>query len=352
MSKSRYRPRPYYLFTGWLNVLIWKLPLPHRALARLSATVYRNPPLSTLTLLSIVGELRDAGISYWVSGGWGVDALVGNPTRIHRDLDLVVEQSDVERAIDAIVALGYREWYRTESDVPLFSRIVFHNHPVAGQAVDIHPLDVASTQIEFATGSIEGTEIPCLSTAVQLKTHTAYKKRWRDRADIALMRRLVERSATTLIVPVPSADGLVHDSARDAGMPAHVTLLYPFLDSAKVDEDVEAELELLFADERAFDFQLADVGRFPGVVYVSPEPAAPFVALTERLMQRWPDHPPYGGSFKEIVPHLTVAHGAQVPSGLSKQLPIRARAEEAWLVTRTGGRWVRRAAFRFGQPAK
>jgi hypothetical protein len=218
--------------------------------------------------------------------------------------------------------------------------------------VDVHPLGVGSTQIEFTTGRIEETEIPCLSVAVQLKTHTAYKKRWRDRRDIALMRGLGERSASTLIVPVPAADELVHSSARDAGMPAHVTLLYPFLDAAKVDEDVEAELELLFASERAFDFELAGIARFPGVVYVSPEPASPFVALTERLMRRWPDHPPYGGSFKEIVPHLTVAHGAQIPSGLSDRLPVRACAEDAWLVTRAGGRWVRRASFRFGQPAK
>ncbi len=352
VSKSRYRPRLPYLITGWLNVLVWKLPLPHRVLARLSAIVYRNPPMPTLAMLSVVGALRDAGVSYWVSGGWGVDALVGRCTRIHRDLDLIVEESDVERAVEAILALGYREWYRSESDVPMFSRIVFHNHEIAGQAVDVHPLDVGSTHIEFTTGTIEDTEIPCLSVAVQLQTHTAYKKRWRDRADIALMRGLGERSASTLIVPVPAADHLLHGSARDAGMPAHVTLLYPFLDAAKIDDDVEAELELLFAGERVFDFELAEIGRFPGIVYVSPRPSSPFVALIELLTRRWPDHPPYGGSFKEIVPHLTVAHGAQIPDGLSARLPIAVRAEEAWLVTRAGGRWVRRASFRFGQPAE
>jgi 2'-5' RNA ligase len=350
-SKIVYRPRLRYLLTGWLNVLIWKLPLPHRAVARVSSIVYRNPPMPTGAVLAIVGALRNAGVRFWVSGGWGVDALVGRCTRIHRDLDMVVDEGDMQLAVDVVSALGYREWYRSDSDVPTFSRIVFHNHPIAGQAVDLHPLDVASTHIEFTTGTIEQTEIPCLSVAVQLKTHTAYKKRWRDRADIALMRGLGERSVTTLIVPVPAADRLVHESARDAGMPAHITLLYPFLEPGEVDEDVEAELGLLFAGERAFDFELTDVGLFPGVVYVAPNPVAPFVALTELLARRWPENPPYGGSFNDIVPHLTVAHGARVPSGLDKLLPLPARAAEAWLVTRAGSRWVKRASFPFGQPA-
>jgi len=348
-SKRGYRPSALYLLTGWLNVLVWKLPLPHRPVARLSATIYRNPPMHAQDMLEIMSALGDAQVSCWVSGGWGVDALVGRCTRVHRDLDLVVEHSHISTAIAVLDELGYREWYRSESDVPLFSRIVFRNHDVAGQAIDLHPLDVSRTQIEFTMGEIEGIAVPCLSVAVQLKAHANYKKRWRDRADIALMRGIGERAASTLIVPVPEADGLLHKSARDAGMPPHVTLLYPFLQAASVDEDIEAELELLFAGARAFDFELADVGHFPGIVYLVPEPEDPFVALTERLIERWPDHRPYGGAFKDIVPHLTVAHGGRAPRGLSGQLPLRARAEEAWLVTRAGGRWVRRASFRFGQ---
>lgn len=348
---SRYRPPLFYLLTGWLNVLVWKLPLPHRPVARLSATVYRNPPMTTQAMLRILGAMSEAGVKCWVSGGWGVDALAGRRTRVHRDLDLVVEEGDIPTAIDVLVDLGYFEWYRSESDIPMFSRVVYHNHSVAGQAVDLHPLDVSSTQIEFTTGELEGMAVPCLSVAVQLRTHTAYKKRWRDRADVALMRGLGERSAMTLIVPVPEAESLLHKTARDAGMPPHVTLLYPFLQATDVGDDIEAELGLMFAGARAFDFELTKIGRFPGIVYLAPEPAAPFVALTERLVERWPDHQPYGGSFKEIIPHLMVAHGAKVPDGLAERLPVAARAEEAWLMSRSGGRWVKRASFLFGQDA-
>ena len=49
-------------------------------------------------------------------------------------------------------------------------------------------------------------------------------------------------------------------------------------------------------------------GSFPdGVLYLAPEPAEPFGALTEAFAAAWPEYPPYGGSFTDVVPHLTVA---------------------------------------------
>ena len=38
----------------------------------------------------------------------------------------------------------------------------------------------------------------------------------------------------------------------------------------------------------------------------SPEPAEPFIALTEAIAARWPDYPPYDGAFDEVIPHLTI----------------------------------------------
>ena len=183
---------------------------------------------------------------------------------------------------------------------------------------------------------------------LQLETHSNYRKRWRDRADIAVLRRLLEGSATTLIVPVPSADGLLAESSREAGLPAHITLLYPFLAARALGRDAELTLGSLLGEIPSFDFVLSEVGRFPGVVYLAPEPAAPFIALTQALVERWPDHQPYGGAYEEIIPHLTVAYGETAPAGLAERLPLMARAEEVWLMSRAGGRWVRRGAFPLG----
>ena len=40
------------------------------------------------------------------------------------------------------------------------------------------------------------------------------------------------------------------------------------------------------------------------------KPVEPFRALTAQLCDRWPEAPPYGGAYPEVVPHLTVAQGA------------------------------------------
>jgi hypothetical protein len=346
---ERDEPSRFYRLTGRLNVLIWKAPLPRRVIARLSATVYRNPPMPEDAVVAIISALQTAGLRCWVSGGWGVDALAGKRTRVHRDLDLVVEDRDIQRAVEVLADLGYWEWYRADSEVPMFSRVVLHDHELAGRTVDLHPLEIAGTQVEFATGKIEGRQVPCLSLALQLKTHSSYRKRWRDRTDIALLRKLGEGSATTLIVPVPAAGGLLQKSAREAGLPPHITLLYPFLNARAIDDETESALASLLQEFLSFDFALAEMGRFPGVVYLAPEPATPFVALTQALAGRWPDHQPYGGAFQEVIPHLTVAYGAPIPDGLSEHLPLRTSAEEVWLMSRVAGRWVRRGVFPLGR---
>ena len=342
-------PTLVYRVTGTLNRWLWRAPLPRRVVARLSTLVYRNPPMPGKSVLAIVDALQAADMRCWISGGWGVDALAGERTRIHRDLDLVVEEQDRQRAVDVLGELGYWEWYRADSDVPLFSRIVLHDHELAGRAIDLHPLAPSSMQAEFTTGTIEGREVPCMSVDLQLETHSNYRKRWRDRADIAVLRRLLEGAATTLIVPVPSADGLLAESSREDGLPAHITLLYPFLTARAIGGETEQTLGALLGEIPAFDFELSEVGRFPGVVYLAPEPAAPFVALTRALVERWPERQPYGGVYEEIIPHLTVAYGETVPSGLAERLPLTARVEEVWLMSRAGGRWVRRSAFPLGR---
>jgi 2'-5' RNA ligase len=151
------------------------------------------------------------------------------------------------------------------------------------------------------------------------------------------------RGESALVVPLPESEPLVgpwrerHDPAARAGMPAHVTLLYPFLAPREVDAAVEQALEEVVASRPAFPFSLERVGRFPGVLYLAPEPAEPFVELTEALVERWPGCPPYGGQFDSIVPHLTVAIGDEPPelaAALERGLPLHATAREVALMAR------------------
>jgi 2'-5' RNA ligase len=154
--------------------------------------------------------------------------------------------------------------------------------------------------------------------------------------------------ASALIVPVEAANDTRHPSARERGMPAHVTILYPFAPTRRLDAQARGRLAAAIGEVRAFDFTLRELRRFPTVVYLAPEPAAPFIALAEAVMREWPQYKPYGGAFATVVPHLTVAYGDTAPTVVHERVPIEARADEVWLMTRMLIRWVRRRRFTLG----
>ena len=165
-----------------------------------------------------------------------------------------------------------------------------------------------------------------------------------------LLERVLRGPASALIVPVEAANDTRHRSARERGMPAHVTILFPFAPTRHLDAQARGRLAAAIGQVRAFDFSLRELRRFPTAVYLAPEPSAPFIALVEAVMREWPQYEPYGGAFETVVPHLTVAYGDTAPTEVRERVPIEARAEEVWLMTRMLSRWVRRRRFTLGAP--
>jgi hypothetical protein len=178
---------------------------------------------------------------------------------------------------------------------------------------------------------------------------------------------------TILLLPVPAAEPAVSrhrawlvESARD-GVPAHVTVLYPFLPPAGISEPLLASLGRLFAGFAAFEFTLDRVGWFgEEVVWLGPRDPAPFSALASAAFAAFPSCPPYGGqraaAVSAPVPHLTFgkmgglqALGAAAES-VRPSLPIEATAAEVILMAgpRPGtpgtppGQWRSVAAFPLG----
>lgn len=162
-----------------------------------------------------------------------------------------------------------------------------------------------------------------------------------------------------ILLPVPEAEAVVghlrwlHDAQARYGVPAHITLLYPFAHPSTVGDAVAA-LQQLFSSVPAFEFSLVEVRRFPATAYLHPEPSATFLQLTEMLVRQWPEFPPYGGAFSPVIPHLTVAdHVATdvldtVDQDVAVHLPIRCRATEAWLMcSDKRGIWSRQEAYAF-----
>jgi Aminoglycoside-2''-adenylyltransferase len=56
--------------------------------------------------LEVVGWLSEADVDVWLLGGWSVDALVGEQTRKHKDLDLSVRDEHVSRMSDVLKPEG------------------------------------------------------------------------------------------------------------------------------------------------------------------------------------------------------------------------------------------------------
>jgi lincosamide nucleotidyltransferase A/C/D/E len=51
--------------------------------------------LSASDVIEVVGALGPHGLNVWIDGGWGVDALVGEQTRDHADLDVAADRRDL-----------------------------------------------------------------------------------------------------------------------------------------------------------------------------------------------------------------------------------------------------------------
>jgi len=171
---------------------------------------------------------------------------------------------------------------------------------------------------------------------------------------------LAEDLRATLVVPVPEAEPLVghwrqeYDPPAPFGMPAHITLLFPFRPVRWLGNDAVSGLQAFFQAVPAAQFALTHVGRFSRIVYLAPEPAEPFVELTRRLSTRF-DLLPYGRADAGRTPHLTVARHDdqsfldQVAGALTPSLPLPFTLREAWLMERDeAGFWHRTEAFPFG----
>jgi hypothetical protein len=168
------------------------------------------------------------------------------------------------------------------------------------------------------------------------------------------------RPESIILIPVLEAAPLVHryrlqyDPSAPAHVPEHLTLLYPFLSPDTLDAAVLSTLRATLSTIAPFSFSLRHTAWFEqGVLYLAPDPAAPFSALTWRLSRLF-NILPFEGRFPEPIPHLTVAHDGpkdalmEIATTIAAQLPIDAVAREAWLMighNETG--WVRHERFPF-----
>jgi hypothetical protein len=163
-------------------------------------------------------------------------------------------------------------------------------------------------------------------------------------------------TASAVLVQVPEAERVVSrhrarlDSAAALGVPAHVTVLYPFVPPPAI---TARTLELLagaVASVSAFDCRFPVTAWFGlDVLWLAPRPDEPFLALTRAVAAAFPGYRPYRDAYADVVPHLTV--GDRPAGGVADlraaetevlpALPVTAHVSRVWLMTGAGtpGSW-------------
>lgn len=141
----------------------------------------RVPEMALHDVVEIVQLFNQHGIEFYVDGGWGVDALLGEQTRPHTDLDIAIQHQDSMQVRTLLEARGYSEVDRDDSSDFNF---VLSDHQ--GHQIDIHTytFDTAGNHIYGVAypleslsgkGSLDGHSVKCISPDWVVKFHTAYQ---------------------------------------------------------------------------------------------------------------------------------------------------------------------------------
>jgi len=155
---------------------------------------------------------------------------------------------------------------------------------------------------------------------------------------------------TAVIVAVPQAEPVVGehrqqlDVAAGWGVPAHVTVLYPFVAPQAISDTLITTLAAVVRSVSAFDVCFVRTRWFgQDVLWLDPEPAQPFRELTAAVWRAFPQHPPYGGAYVDVIPHLTIAERRSadlstllaVERAVQSGLPFATRIEKVLLMAGT-----------------
>lgn len=168
---------------------------------------------------------------------------------------------------------------------------------------------------------------------------------------------------SALIVTVPAAEEAVashraqFDKAAAWGVPAHVTVLYPFMPPSHIDTQVIGVLAAAISSVPRFHATFETTDWFgTNVLWLAPRPAAAFQALTAAVADAFPAYQPYGGEHAEVVPHLTVGHDVperqlrEVEKRVLPRLPIHTdtTAVALWCGTDAPVSWHQMTDFPLG----
>jgi lincosamide nucleotidyltransferase A/C/D/E len=157
--------------------------------------------MSAQDVVRLVERLDAHDVDWCVGGGWAVDALLGEQTREHSDLDLWAPIAHLEGLFPAFVGLGVdrilpwpgdRPWnfvlhdgLRLRVDLHLYEPLADGSRHYGSVAEGV----VFPAEALAGHGSIAGVEVRCESAEWAVRWHTGYPARPVDLHDVPLLCR-------------------------------------------------------------------------------------------------------------------------------------------------------------------
>jgi lincosamide nucleotidyltransferase A/C/D/E len=158
-----------------------------------------KPEMTAAAVLEIIRLLERAAIELWLDGGWAVDALLGEQTRFHKDVDIILQERHLPKLREILASNGFAiQPGGTPSNFVLADG--------AGLEVDVHAIvfdregngvyQMASGEEWIfpapgfdGRGTINGMIVRCLSAEVQVLCHAhGYVPAEKDFRDMELLQ--------------------------------------------------------------------------------------------------------------------------------------------------------------------
>jgi len=151
-------------------------------------------------LIPYLDLFEELGLDNWIDGSWGVDALLGEQTRSHKDLYFLAEKASSGRLVTAIRERGFIDVHTNDHTpwnfvmgTPNGTNFDFH---VLKRAADgdytygapEYPIPVKATSID-CTGTIAGRSVRWSTPEFQIDSHTAYTIKETDIHDVSLLSK-------------------------------------------------------------------------------------------------------------------------------------------------------------------
>jgi lincosamide nucleotidyltransferase A/C/D/E len=152
-----------------------------------------NTEMTATDVIEFVQLLNQNNIDVYIDGGWGVDALLGEQTRVHSDLDIAVEHKDVPQIRALLEARGYQDVPRNDTRECNFvlgddlgHQIDFHSYTFDSAGKHIFGVEYPLESLS-GSGSVNGYPVKCISPEWMVKFHTGYPLDENDYHDVKLL---------------------------------------------------------------------------------------------------------------------------------------------------------------------